>query len=123
METKATVVGTIKIIGDTQTFDSGFSKREVVITTSGQYPKDIKVEFTKEKCMILDNYKEGQAVEVECNINGSEYNNKYYVALMAWKINASSTEAAPKPYQAPTQQEPIIHPPTLTPEEEDDLPF
>lgn len=120
METKATVVGTIKLIGDTQTFDSGFSKREVVITSSGQYPKDIKVEFTKEKCMILDNYQVGQAVEVECNINGSEYNGKYYVSLVAWKINASSTDAP-----TPTPQ-PIATPSALgmgVSDEPDDLPF
>jgi hypothetical protein len=124
-ETKAVVVGSIKIINDTQTFDSGFSKRDVVITSSGQYPKDIKVHFTKEKCSLIDMFNVGQLVEVQCNIDGSEYNGKYYVNLVAWKINTidGATQSETPKYQAPTHQEPKINPPTMTVEEEDDLPF
>ena len=31
--------GRIKVIFDTQTFDSGFKKREFVVTTQEQYPQ------------------------------------------------------------------------------------
>jgi hypothetical protein len=34
------VKGTIKVIGETQTFDSGFRKRQIVITTSELYKTD-----------------------------------------------------------------------------------
>ena len=80
------VVGTIKVINQTQTFDSGFQKREIVVTTEDTYPQDIKLEFTKDKCSILDKYELGQSVTVGFNLRGNEYKGKYYVNLQAWKI-------------------------------------
>lgn len=80
------VKGKIKVINDTQTFDSGFQKREFVVTTDDQYPQDIKLEFVKDKCGILDTYKVGQDVTVSYNLRGNEYNGKYYVNLNAWRI-------------------------------------
>lgn len=86
--------GRIKIIGETQTFDSGFSKRQFVITTEEQYPQDLAMDFVKDKCSILDQYNEGDEVEVSINLRGNEYNGKYYVNLQAWKIaNVSSNTA------------------------------
>ena len=80
------VVGKIKVINETQTFDSGFQKREIVVTTEETYPQDIKLEFTKDKCFIIDQYKVGQSVTVAFNLRGNEYNGKYYVNLQGWKI-------------------------------------
>ena len=79
--------GKIKLISDTQTFPSGFSKREFVVTTAdSKYPQDLKFEVVKDKCAILDNYKEGQDVQVNFDIRGNEYNGKYYVNLSCWKL-------------------------------------
>lgn len=88
------ITGVIKLINPTQTFDSGFQKREFVVTTKEQYPQDIKLEVVKEKCAVLDGYKVGQGVAVDYNLRGSEYQGKYYVSLQAWKI-AASGQAAP----------------------------
>jgi len=44
------LTGKIKLIQETQTFNSGFSKREMVVTVEdGNYPQDISLEFLKEK--------------------------------------------------------------------------
>ena len=88
-----TIDGTVKAIFDTQTFDSGFAKREFVITTQEQYPQDVKFEVVKDKCSLLDGYKVGQPLTVHFNVRGNEYNGKYYVNLQAWKIEAE--QAAP----------------------------
>ena len=83
--------GAIKLINDTQSFPSGFSKREFVITTSdSKYPQDIKFEVVKDKCATLDQFAVGQAVNVSFDIRGNEYNGKYYVNLNCWKIQAGS---------------------------------
>ena len=82
------IKGTIKLINETQTFDSGFQKREFVVTTKEQYPQDLKIELIKDKCDKLDSFGEGQEVEVAINLRGNEYNGKYYVNLQAWKIDA-----------------------------------
>lgn len=81
------IEGTIKVILDTQTFGSGFSKREFVITTEEKFPQDVKLETIKEKVGLLDKFSEGQRVKASFDIRGNEYKGKYYVNLQAWKIN------------------------------------
>ena len=82
--------GTIKVINDTQTFGSGFTKREFVITTESKFPQDIKFELVKEKCDWLDKFATGQQVNVSFDIRGNEYNGKYYVNLNCWKLQAGA---------------------------------
>lgn len=83
--------GKIKVIYDTQSFPSGFSKREFVVTTAdSKYPQDLKFEVVKDKCAILDSYKEGADVVVNFDVRGNEYNGKYYVNLSCWKLSGGS---------------------------------
>jgi len=79
--------GKIKLINQTQTWDSGFSKREFVITTIEQYPQDVKFEAVKDKATALDFFNVGDNVDVSFNVRGNEFNGKYYVSLQAWKIS------------------------------------
>jgi hypothetical protein len=80
--------GSIKVIGETASFGAkGFTKRELVVTTSAdRYPQDIKLEFVKEKTSLLDNFRVGQSVKVGFDIRGGEYNGRYFVNLTGWKI-------------------------------------
>jgi hypothetical protein len=89
--------GSIKVIMDTQTFNSGFTKREFVVTTKDQYPQDIKLAFVKEKTALLDKFKPGQDVTVSFDIRGNEYKGKYYVDLSAWRIQGGSSEGQAAP--------------------------
>lgn len=98
------IQGNIKLIYDTQTWDSGFSKREFVVTTQEQYPQDIKLEMVKDKTSLLDMFKTGDSVEVSFNVRGNEYNGKYYVSLQGWKINKSG-QAAPQEAPAPITED------------------
>jgi len=90
--------GTVKLIDKEMTFPSGFSKREFVITTEGErFPQDIKFECLKDKTALLDSFKEGQRIKVTFDISGREYNGKYFVNLVAWKLGdpaARGTAAA-----------------------------
>ncbi len=85
-----TTQGKIKLIMAEQTFASGFTKREFVVTTAEQYPQDIKFELVKDKCSLIDSYKEGEDVTVSFNVRGSEYNGRYFVNLNAWKLERSA---------------------------------
>jgi len=103
--------GTIKQIGEKQTFDSGFCKVEFVLTTNEQYPQDVKFEIVKDKAdNFLQYNKVGNVVDVAFNVRGNEYNGKYYVNLQAWKV--FKADATPAPQQG-TPVETV----------EDDLPF
>ena len=92
MSQKLELTGTIKVIGETIEYDSGFTKREFVITTEDQYPQDVKFDVVKEKCTELNRFKVGQKVTVAFNIRGNEYNGKYYVNLQAWMIADNKQE-------------------------------
>lgn len=82
------VEGTLKVIMDTQTFGSGFTKREFVVTVGDdRYPQDIKMEFVKDKTSLLDKYRPGQRVKIGFDLRGGEHNGRYYVNLQAWRIH------------------------------------
>jgi single-strand DNA-binding protein len=87
--------GKIKVIFDTQTFPSGFTKREFVVTTGDEnYPQDIKFEIIKDKCSWLDKFQAGQDVTVHFDIRGNEFKDKYYVNLNCWKIVAADSDGS-----------------------------
>ena len=85
-----TVEGNIKLIGETVTFDSGFTKRQVVVTTNDQYPQEIGIDFVKDNIGQLDLFAVGQDVTISVNLRGNEYNGKYYVSLNGWKIESAN---------------------------------
>ena len=81
--------GTIKLISDMQTFPSGFTKRQFVVTTEGdRYPQDIAMSFKKERCAVLDNFKAGERVKATFGLSGREWNGKYYVDIDAIKLES-----------------------------------
>ncbi len=84
--------GTIKHIGDTQTFgEKGFTKRDfVLIESESKYPQTVKFELIKDNINLIEGYKINEEVEVKFNIKGREYNNNYYVSLEAYKLIATA---------------------------------
>lgn len=88
--------GTIKSIGEIQTFGSGFQKREFVLLTTEQYPQPVSIEIIGDKIDILDPYKVGDNVMVGINIRGREWvspqgETKYFNSIVAWKLQNSTT--------------------------------
>lgn len=115
-----TIKGTLESIFEVQIFQSGFQKREFLIKTDDQYPQIIKLELTKDKCAILDAFKQGQQVSVDFNLRGSEYNGKHYINLTAWRVSANSEDGV-----ANTATEARVNaiPQSVEDVGEDDLPF
>jgi uncharacterized protein DUF3127 len=109
------LTGKIKLIQEPKTFDSGFTKREmVVIVEDGKYPQEINIEFVQDKVALLDNLQPGQEVKVTFDIRGREYNGRYFNNLQGWRID--TTADAP----AVTAEEP--HFPTPA-DFDEDIPF
>ena len=112
------LTGKIKLIQEPKTFDSGFTKREmVVVVEDGKYPQEINIEFVQDKIALLDSLQVGQEVTVTFDIRGREYNGRYFNNLQGWKIVA----AGDGPTMAP-QDEPPSYP---SPSDfgDDDIPF
>lgn len=85
-DNKYELEGKIKIIFDQIKFESGFTKREFLVTSDDMYPQDIKFELLKDKCSLLDAYQVGDGVKVSFNIRGSTWQGKYFTNLQAWRI-------------------------------------
>ncbi|MHA3047196.1 DUF3127 domain-containing protein [Riemerella anatipestifer] len=122
--------GTIKKIGETQTFPSGFQKRELVLLTQEQYPQPINIEFLQEKVHALDPFSEGDAVKIGINIRGREWTSpqgevKYFNSIVGWRIEKTEgsgyqnepTQAMNAPQTTSSSNENPFE------DEDDDLPF
>lgn len=122
------IQGSVKLLFETQTFQSGFQKREFVVTTQEQYPQDVKFECIQDKVSLLEGLNPGDKVNVHFNLRGNEYQGKYYVNLQVWKIEKAVTAApqgAPGGAMPPSAPMPTQAPSTDTGDsfEDDDLPF
>jgi hypothetical protein len=122
------VSGKIKVINAEQQVSASFRKRELVVTTEEQYPQHIMVEFTQDKCDLLNSYKVGEAVKVSINLRGREWVNpqgetKYFNSIQGWRIERLQAEASTQqmpPVPAAEAFEPATN---FNEEEHDDLPF
>ena len=104
------IQGRIKQIFPSQMIgQNGFEKRDLVITTEEQYPQTIIIQFTQQRCDLLDSLQVGQNVKVYINIRGREWTNpqgetKYFNTIEGWKIEVIQTTNVA--YQQQTQQAP-----------------
>ena len=60
--------GTVKKIGETQTFASGFQKRELVLLTEEQYPQPIQIDFLSDKIDLLNNVSDSSGARVDSSL-------------------------------------------------------
>ena len=104
------IQGRIKTIFATETVgQNGFQKRDLVITTDGQYPQDIIIQFTQGNCALLDNLQIGQIVKIHFNLQGREWTSpqgevKYFNTVVGWKIELiQTTNVAQNQYQQASQ--------------------
>ena len=88
-----------------------WQKRDIVIETDGEYPKNVCVSIWNK---LLDiKLSEGQSITADIDINAKEYNTKWYNEIKAWKIDVTNNE------KNVTQKSTKI----ATKEIEEDLPF
>jgi single-strand DNA-binding protein len=101
--------GKVKVVQDAQTFGSGFTKRELVVTVEdGKYPQDISLEFVQDNVSKLDGVNEGDEVDVTFDIRGREYEGKYFNNLQAWKMSVVSAGSAPSAPTPPADENPEV---------------
>ncbi len=102
------IQGRIKQIFPSQMIgQNGFEKRDLVIVTEEQYPQTIIIQFTQQRCDLLDSLQVGQIVKVYINIRGREWTNpqeetKYFNTIEGWKIEVIQTTNVA--YQQQAQQ-------------------
>ncbi len=103
--------GVVEKILPTQTFASGFSKRDIVLTddvgTETKWPNHIAFTFKKDAASVLEKVQEKQRVKIRFAIDGREWTNpqgqvKYFTDLTGLNLevlnaDGSSTEPVPAP--------------------------
>jgi len=102
--------GIIAEIGEVQTFNSGFSKRSVILDKDigdpSKYPNPLKFTFKKDKCDLLDGLSVGQRVKISFTVDGRKWDGpkgtQYFVDLTGFKVevlkaDGSSAENCPPP--------------------------
>ena len=79
--------GKIEKIFDSETKGASFQVRQFVIEVSeGQYPQMVAFQLVQDKCTLIDDYSEGDMIEVDFDLRGREWNGKYFTNLQAWRI-------------------------------------
>lgn len=119
------IQGRIKQIFPSQMLgQNGFEKRDLVIVTEEQYPQTIIIQFTQQRCDLLNNLQVGQNVKVYINIRGREWTNpqgetKYFNTIEGWKIEVIQTTnvAYQQPVQQPVAQAAPAPPPQRSPQQ------
>lgn len=136
------VHGKVKVVNPEQQVSASFKKRELVVTTDEQYPQHILIEFTQDKCDLLNGFRPGEDVKVSINLRGREWINpqgetRYFNSIQGWRIERNANTAhAPEPQgnrpgsavdaynQRPATSAEAFAPATnLNEDEPDDLPF
>lgn len=95
----STIKGVVKTIlpleqGESQAGKS-WQKRAFVVTTEGEFPKEICFTTFGEKVSIANKLSAGQVVDVSYNLSSREYNGKYYHNIDAWKVDTTGGATAP----------------------------
>ena len=104
--------GVVEKVLDVQTFPSGFTKRDIVLTddigAESKWPNHIAFTFKKDSTSLLDGVKNGQRAKIRFAIDGRVWNDpksgkdKYFTDLTGLKLeildgDGSSTEPVPAP--------------------------
>lgn len=115
-----------------------FSTRDLIISTDEQYVQHICVQFTQDKCDLMDVYEIGEDVKVSINLRGREWvspqgETKYFNTIQGWRIerlNSPSQAGDSAQYNPPvTNTNPKEYPQANTPnsfvdgDDSSDLPF
>jgi len=121
--------GKIEKIFDSETKGASFQVRQFVIEVSeGQYPQMVAFQLVQDKCSLIDDYSEGDMIEVEFDLRGREWNGKYFTNLQAWRISRAadggSNSGASDGQQAQSAaSKPAPVAAAVTSDFDDDIPF
>jgi single-strand DNA-binding protein len=100
--------GRVLHVGGTETPGSGkFQKRVIVLEIGDKYPQKVPIWFVQAATAKLDAAFVGYDATVTFDVNGREWNGKYFAELRGWaiKIDREDGKAPEKPAAAePAQQ-------------------
>mgnify|MGYP003656125074 CR=1 FL=1 len=105
MGTTNTITGIVYKIGQTNQVSDKFSKREIAIKTDDTYPQTILIQFSNDKCALLDNVSIGNNVSINYNLRGRTWVGndgieKVFNTIDGWSISLTNQNTTPQPIQS-----------------------
>lgn len=101
MSESVIVTGTVIKVEAPVAFGSkGFRKATIVIKTEDdKFPQSIPVEASGKKAdlFVEANIMVGDTVTASCNLQGREWQNRFFLSLSAWKVESDSQSRQPAP--------------------------
>ena len=112
---KGKITKKLEVESGTSKAGKEWKKQSFIIDTGSQYNPEICFQlFGEDKIQILENYKEGDKVDVSFNLSSREYNGRYFHNVDAWRIESIADTSHTVNEDLPDFE---------SPSEEDDLPF
>jgi len=87
--------GEVVFVTPTTSVSDKFKKREVTLKSQDEYPQYVTFQLTQDKCVLANNLKTGEVVEVQYNLRGRRWEAqdgtiKYFNSIEAWTMSLSS---------------------------------
>jgi hypothetical protein len=102
-----TIKGTVYKILEKKQISNNFTAQDIVIMVKETYrngnTKDhyIPIQFSNQRCDEIEKVTEGQEVEVKFNLQGNEWQGKFFLKASGWVINPSSVGSSlPQPQKS-----------------------
>jgi len=113
-------------VKQTQQISDTFKIRQVWVETSDQYPQILSIEFTQDKCELLDGCSKGDVLDIEINLRGRKWTNKegkelILTTVRGWRIDKISQQQKIE-YPEPIEEKPRDVD-SIPEGDDDDLPF
>ena len=113
MSDSITITGTVIKLEAPQSFGAkGFRKAVCVVETQAEkFPQKIPVEASGKKADLFTeaNICEGDTVTISANLQGREWQGKYFLSLGAWKVQLESEGSTrPTAERSEPKQRPLI---------------
>ena len=90
------ITGIVKQVGETQEVTDTFKKREVVIShVSGQYEKDVAIEFMQDRVEKLDGINPGDEVKIGFDVESRAWKDRFFTSCKGWRIEVLSAAGSP----------------------------
>ena len=95
----STIKGKVIRVGDVQTINDKFKKREIVIATLTEYPQTIPVEFVNDRSDMITISDVGKTVTIHYDLRGREWKSprgevKFFNSLDVWSVQRSAGAGA-----------------------------
>ena len=97
MQIEGKLIKILEAEGGTSKNGKAWIKQSCIVQTDSEYNNQVCISaFGEDKVENLNKLKEGQDVQIWCNVYSREYNGKYYNQIDGWRFSKSGSDFKPQ---------------------------